>query len=153
MRPNNPSAEQSESAGTDGALPAARCTRVAPGRADQGKELVLGRRRLDCSGGHQDQADDAQAVCKVLNGWDMDAGKSKSYQGKTVYDSKSSGTLYTYKRGKNSTKSSGGAGSIVAIVLFALIVVGAIGFFVFQKKSNDSKKAPLINANNNGQMA
>jgi hypothetical protein len=99
----------------------------------------------------QDQAEDAASVCQVLNGWDSDSGKSKSYQGKTVYDEKSSGTLYKYKKGRNS--GSGSGGSTAAIVVFVVIIVGAVGFMFFKNKNADSKKAPLINANSNGQMA
>eukprot|EP00980_Cylindrotheca_fusiformis_P006135 scaffold1319_cov126-Cylindrotheca_fusiformis.AAC.24 len=97
-----------------------------------------------------EDAEDAQAVCKVLNGFDTDSGKSKSYKGKTVYDSKSSGQMYDYKKARNS--SGGGKGGIFAIVLFTLLVVGGVAFFVMNKKSSDSKRAPLINANN-GHMA
>jgi hypothetical protein len=98
-----------------------------------------------------EDAEDAQAVCKVLNGFDTDAGTSKSYKGKTVYDSTSSGSLYTYQRANGTGDMSGG--SVFAIVLFGLLIVGGIGFFVMSKKSSDSKRAPLINANNDGQMA
>jgi hypothetical protein len=100
-----------------------------------------------------DNAEDAQAVCKVLNGFDTDSGKSKSYKGKTVYDTNSSGSLYTYQKGRFNNNGDMSGGSVFAIVLFGLLIVGGIGFFVMSKKSSDSKRAPLINANNDGQMA
>jgi len=96
-----------------------------------------------------EDAEDAQAVCKVLNGFDTDSGKNKSWQGKTVYDSGSSGSLYNYKKSK-SARNGGGGG--IALILIALLAVGGVAFFMFNKKKNDSKRAPLINASN-GQMA
>mmetsp|Transcript_26134 Transcript_26134/g.63726 ORF Transcript_26134/g.63726 Transcript_26134/m.63726 type:complete len:508 (-) Transcript_26134:106-1629(-) len=98
-----------------------------------------------------EDAEDAQAVCKVLNGFDTDSGKSKSWKGKTVYDSGSSGSLYNYKKSKSS-RNGGGGGGTFALILVALLVVGGVAFFMFNKKKNDSKRAPLINASN-GQMA
>jgi len=95
-----------------------------------------------------EDAEDAQAVCKVLNGYDSDSGKNKSWKGKTVYDSSSSGTLYQYKK----TNNSNGSGGSAAIVIILLLAVGGVAFFMFNKKKNDSKRAPLINASN-GQMA
>lgn len=100
-----------------------------------------------------EDAEDAQAVCKILNGIDADSGKSKSYQGKTVYDSSSSGSLYTYQKGRRSANGNMSGGSVFAIVLLGLLIVGGVAFFVMGKKKSDSKRAPLINTNNNGQMA
>jgi len=97
-----------------------------------------------------EDAEEAQAVCKVLNGFDSDSGKSKSWKGKTVYDSGSSGSYYKYKKSKSSRN--GGGGGVFAFILIALLVVGGVGFFMYNKKNNDSKRAPLINASN-GQMA
>jgi len=95
-----------------------------------------------------EDAEDAQAVCKVLNGYDSDSGKTKSWKGKTVYDSSSSGSLYQYKK----TNNGNGGGGSAAIVIILLLAVGGVAFFMFNKKKNDSKRAPLINASN-GQMA
>ncbi|CAJ1937169.1 unnamed protein product [Cylindrotheca closterium] len=97
-----------------------------------------------------EDAEDAQAVCKVLNGFDADSGKSKSWKGKTVYDSGNSGSLYTYKKSKSSRN--GGGGGTFAFILVALLAVGGVAFFMVNKKKSDSKRAPLINASN-GQMA
>lgn len=99
----------------------------------------------------QEDAEDAASVCAVLKGWDESAGKSGSYKGKTVYEKGSSGTLYNYKKKNSSTGN--GAGGIAAIVVFVVIAVGAVGAFIFSKKSSNPKKTPLINANTQGQMA
>jgi hypothetical protein len=99
-----------------------------------------------------DEADDAGQVCKVLNGWDEEAGKSQSYKGKTVYEEGTSGNLYNYKKSKSSSDGASG-GSIAAIVIFVLLIVGVVGFFAFGKVAKNDKKAPLINANEGGQMA
>jgi hypothetical protein len=87
----------------------------------------------------EDQMEDTYEVCQVINAIEGD------YQ--HVYDSKSSGRLYNYKRNKNQSNSGGlGAGAIVFILL-ATIGVAAAGVVLYtkSKKGEGDKKAPLIN--------
>lgn len=92
-----------------------------------------------------EQADDASEVCQAV--------KSMNGQVSTVYDKKNGGTLYNYKKQWNSNGGNNGMGSgaIVSLVILLVVVAGAVGAFVFNKKDSD-KKEPLIN-NADGTMA
>jgi hypothetical protein len=92
-----------------------------------------------------DDADDSAAVCAVVQA--LEGGYSQ------VYDSKSSGSLYDYRKNSNKISAAAGLskGAVTGIVIVFIAVAAAGAAWAFKGKSpDDKKKAPLIN---NGSMA
>jgi hypothetical protein len=92
-----------------------------------------------------DDADDGAAVCVIVKA--LEGGYSQ------VYDSKSSGSLYDYRKKSSKINAAAGlsGGAITGIVIVFIAVAAAGAAWAFRgKSSDDKKKAPLIN---NGSMA
>jgi hypothetical protein len=84
-----------------------------------------------------DQANDGAQVCQVIKG--LNGGSS------TLYDKKSSGTLYTYKKNWNSKNKNGmRPGGVATLVIFIVLAAAAAAAFIVKKRKTNDKKTPLI---------
>lgn len=86
-----------------------------------------------------DEADDGAKVCQVIKG--LNGGSS------TLYEKKSSGTLYTYKKNwnkNNKNKNGMRPGGVATLVIFIVLAAAAAAAFIVKKRKTNDKKTPLI---------
>lgn len=104
----------------------------------------------------EEMAEDGYSVCTALN--------NMGGSGEHLYETKNSGSLYTYGGSKTSSadvhetiagnqKKGINVGATLAVIVVLLVIGGVAAFYVKSKSSRSDKSQPMLSGDGKGQMA